>query len=161
MYIEQIALEVGSIVAKRIQNPDDLPLTVKKTISQIVKNAKHELEPIVISNNWNQYYYNQINIYVSKLNTPKNDKVMEVMNKYLGISGDIIKNKVPLLTRINQIVKTRGEIAHNVFVDEYLKKELVDQHYVTIKEIVKQIELLLWDYIPEITDGKRPWQNTY
>ena len=161
VYIEQIALEAGGIISKKIQNSDELPLTVQKTISQIVKNSKHDLEPILISKNWKEYYCNQISTYISKLNTPKNDKVMELMNKYLGINGDLLKTKVPFLLKINKIVRTRGEIAHNVFGEEYLKKELVEQYFYTIKEIVKQVELLLWDYIPEITDGKRPWQNTY
>ncbi len=161
VYVEQIALESGKIISGRINNPNNLPLVVKKTLSDIVKKSTHELEPINISKDWKTYYYEQIYKYISKLNTPKNDKVTELLNKYLGISGDVIKAKVTLLPQINKIVQTRGEIAHNIYAEEYLKKELVDEYYDIIKRVVKQMELLLWDYIPQITNDKRPWQNTY
>lgn len=161
VYIEQISIEVGSIIANKIQKPDNLPLIIQKNISGIIKNSKHELEPIIAANDWKIYYCNQIKAYTDKLNTPKKDKVMELFNKYLGISGDTINMEVPSLSKVNMIVKTRGEIAHNVFAEDYLKKELVMEYYEIIKKSVVEIELLFWNYIPGITDGRRPWQNTY
>lgn len=161
VYIEQISLEAGSIISKKTRDPRDLPLTVQKTISGIIKNAKHELEPVLAANDWRLYYCKQIKVYTDKLNTPKKDKVMEIFNKYLGISGERIKLETPSLAKVNEIVRTRGEIAHNVFADEYLKKELVSKYYDIIKGVVVEIELLLWNYIPGVTDGKKPWQNTY
>lgn len=161
VYIEQISLEAGLIISKKTREPGDLPLTVQKTISGIIKNAKHDLEPVLAANDWKLYYCKQIMVYTDKLNTPKKDKVMEIFNKYLGISGERIKSEIPSLAKVNEIVRTRGEIAHNVFADEYLKKELVSKYYDIIKSVVVEIELLLWSYIPEVTDGKKPWQNTY
>ena len=38
---------------------------------------------------------------------------------------------------------TRGEIAHNVFAEDYLKEEVVSNYYNMIKAIVIEIELLL------------------
>ncbi len=161
VYIEQISNESGEIIAKKLSTPDALPDTVKKTISKIIKDSKHELSPIEFSSDWKKYYCDQINEYTSRLNTPKKDKVMELFNKYLGMSGDRIITEVPTLGQINKIVSDRGSIAHNIYADEYLKKETVDNYYHIIDKLVKEIEILLWNYIPEITDGKRPWQNTY
>lgn len=42
-----------------------------------------------------------------------------------------------------------------------LSKNLVLEYLDTINAIVVQVERALWEYLPEITDGKRPWQNTY
>ncbi|MGS0763405.1 HEPN domain-containing protein [Syntrophomonas curvata] len=161
VYIEQISLEAGLIISNRINDPGGLPLTVQKNISGIIKNSKHNLEPVFAANNWKLYYCNQIRAYTDKLNTPKKDKVMELFNKYLGVSGERIQLEVPSLSKVNNIVRTRGEIAHNVFAEDYLKKELVLEYYDIIKAIVVEIELLLWNYIPEVTYKKKPWQNTY
>jgi len=161
VYIEQIAIESGKIISSRIEIPSNLPIIIQKTISLAVKNSRHELEPIQLAVNWKDYYNGIIDKYVSNLNTPKNAQVTELFHKYIGIDGNVLKTKVPLLTDINKIVNTRGEIAHNIFSEDYVKGELVGQYYDTIKTLTKQIDLYLWDYITEITNGKRPWQNTY
>jgi GH35 family endo-1,4-beta-xylanase len=87
--------------------------------------------------------------------------VLELFNKYLGTEGNMLKSKVPTLMSINEIVKVRGEIAHNLYSDDYVKEDLVNTYYETIQKLVVEIELYLWEYIPSITNGKRPWQNTY
>ena len=161
VYIEQVANESGNIISKKLSGPAELPETVKKTLCSIVKCSKHELSPVSFANDWKNYYCTQIMTYTAKLNTPKKDKVMELFNKYLGISGEEIIAEAPSLNRINKIVSDRGSIAHNVYADEYLKKETVDDYYQVISQIVKEIEIMLWNYLPSVTDGKRPWQNTY
>lgn len=161
VYIEQVANESGIIISKKLNKPADLPDTVKKNISTIVKSSNHELSPINFADDWKEFYCNQIRTYIAKLNTPKKDKVMELFNKYIGISGEKINAEVPSLNKINKIVTDRGSIAHNVYVDEYLKKETVDSYYQIVEQLVKEIEIMLWNYIPGVTDGKRPWQNTY
>ena len=161
VYVEQISQEAGSIISNRIEMPADLPSVIKTTISLIIKNSKHDLEPILAANDWRLYYCDQIKVYTDKINTPKKDKVLELFNKYLGINGDKVNQEIPSLSKINKIVTTRGEIAHNIFADEYLKKELVSEYYGIIKTAVVEIELLLWNYIPDVTNGKKPWQNTY
>lgn len=161
VYIEQVSNESGKIIAKKLNMPEELPKIVKKTISKKVKDSKNELSPFEFANDWREYYCSQIADYTSRLNTPKKDKVMELFNKYLGISGEKIISDVPSLGSINKIVSERGSIAHNIYVDEYLKKETVDKYYKIITQLVEEIEIMLWNYIPDITDGKRPWQNTY
>lgn len=161
VYVEQIALESGKIISSRMNTPSDLPVVIQKTISLVVKNAKHDLEPVRLAVDWKDYYHKIIEKYIANLNTPKNAQVTELFHKYIGIDGNKLKAKVPLLADINKIVTTRGDIAHNIFSEDYVKKELVEQYYDTIRNLTKQIDLYLWDYIPEITNGKRPWQNTY
>lgn len=86
---------------------------------------------------------------------------MELFNKYLGISGERITLEIPSLVKINKIVSDRGSIAHNIYTDDYLTKEVVDGCYQIILELIKEIEILLWNYLSEVTDGKKLWQNTY
>lgn len=161
VYIEQVANEAGKIISTKVSKPSQLPDAVKKQIASSIKSSKHDLSPIHFADDWKEYYLQQINTYTSNLNTPKKDKILELFNKYLGVSGDRILRDVPALAHINGIVSARGQIAHNVYAEEYLKKDTVDDYYQKIQQAVKEIEILLWNYLPEITDGKRPWQNTY
>lgn len=159
VYVEEIGRESVDKVIDVIDSPQNLPLIVKKTLSKKVKEKKNELEPIIFANDWKSYYRNEINEFTKRLNTPKNQNVTEMFNKYLGMIN--VREKMRKLSDVNEIVKTRGDIAHNVFAEEYLSKNLVLEYLDTINEIVVQVELALWEYLPEITDGKRPWQNTY
>ena len=161
VYLEQVSNEAGKTISDKLTKPEGLPVTVKKTISKKVKESKNDLSPIKLANDWRQYYCDQIAEYTSRLNTPKKDKVMELLNKYIGIPGNRIISDVPSLDKLNIIVSERGNIAHNIYAEEYLRKETVDEYYQIIVHLVKEIEILLWNFIPEITDGKRPWQNTY
>lgn len=161
VYIEEVSVEVVRIFTERISDPEQLPDIVKKELSKKVKASKHELEPINFAKDWKAYYIESTIDYVGKLNTPKNGNVIEILNKFHGLGGDEVKNNVPSLQRVNEIVRARGEIAHNVFAEDYLTKETVDDYYGVIIEIVREVEVLFWDYIPRITFSKRPWQNTF
>lgn len=161
VYIEQVANEAGKIISQRCTIPSSLPPTVQKELSKIVKHSKHDLSPIQFADEWKEFYLKEILNYTSMLNTPKKHKILELFNKYLGISGDRIIRDVPTLSQINAIVETRGKIAHNVYAEQYLKKDTVVRYYDIIYRAVIEIEILLWHYIPEVTDQKRPWRNTY
>lgn len=163
VYIEQIALEGAEVIVNRVKFPEDLPDPIKKKLSEKVKSARHELEPIRIASNWKAYYIESVKEQTEKINTPKHGIIQELFNKYLGIKGDDLLRKVPKLRAVNEIVTSRGEIAHNVFADEYLKADLVKEYYDIILELVKGIDVFLWEYLYDIveTKKKRPWQNTY
>jgi len=161
VYIEQIAQEVAKIMTCKFESPDELPKEVRKTLSRVVKNSSHELEPIKIAKDWKNYYLKEVEIRTSQINTPKKQIILELFHKYLGFGGDVVHSHVPKLDEINEIVGARGAIAHNVFAEEYLSSNLVKEYYDTIVGTVKEIEIMFWDVLPEITDNKRPWQNTY
>lgn len=161
VYIEQVANEAGRIISTKLSKPSELPLPVKKEISSITKKSKHDLSPIELADDWKGYYLTQINEYTTRLNTPKKSKVLELFNKYLGIPGDRINSAVPTLDQVNRIISVRGQVAHNVYAEEYLTKDTVDNYYQSIKQAVIEIDTLLWNYLTEITDKEPPWQNTY
>ena len=161
VYLEQIASECCRIISNRIATPKELPEKVRRTLASSIRSSKHDLEPIEFAMDWKAYYCKAIQKYVNKLNTPKNGQVLEILEKYIGADIIQVKAQIPTLTRINDIVKVRGEIAHNIYSDEYVREETVFAHKDIIVQLVKEIELFLWGYIPLITNGMRPWQNTY
>jgi hypothetical protein len=61
---------------------------------------------------------------------------------------------------LNDIIVTRGEIAHNVFGESYLTKVKLIEYYDTINATVRDIDMKLYSFIPSIT-SKCPWRNTY
>lgn len=161
VYLEQIALEVCDHISSRLDSPSALPEKARKSLSLAVKNAKHDLEPISFAVDWKSYYHEHVKKYTDKLNTPKNGQVLEILEKYLGV--DVVKARadIPSLSKINAIVKLRGEIAHNVYAEAYVKEETVIEHKATVEQLVKEMELFFWEVIPDMTNGMRPWQNTY
>lgn len=148
VYIEQVAIECVKIISAKISSPIDLPKEVKKNLSSAVKSDKHDLSPMQFAHNWKEYYSKQVLIYIDGLNTPKKKHVLDIFQHYLGIPQNTMLAQVPTLNKVDDIVKTRGDIAHNVFVEEYLRKETVDSYYATISRAVTEIEILLWNYLP-------------
>lgn len=159
VYVEEISRESVDKIVETIDSPNQLPLIVQKTLSKKVKSKMNEIEPIEFAKDWKEYYQKDILDFTSKLNTPKKQQVTEIFNKYLGMKD--VKESIPSLVEVNEIVRTRGEIAHNIFAEDYLSKNLVLEYLDTINKVVKDVEVALWNYLPSITDGKRPWQNTY
>lgn len=161
VYLEQVSQESCGIIARKLSSPKDLPEKVRKTLSRSIRAAKNELEPVEFAMDWRFYYCVAIQKYVARLNTPKNGQVLEIMEKYLGADVIDVKEKIPQLSKINEIVKIRGEIAHNIFSEDYVKEDMVISQKTTIVQLVKEIELYLYEYLALITDGRKPWQSTY
>jgi hypothetical protein len=80
---------------------------------------------------------------------------------FFAIDKNRIYTEVITLPGVNDIVKTRGDIAHNVYTENYLKKETLIQYYDTINKTVKDIDLLFYNFLPHYMNGKKLWQNTY
>lgn len=161
VYIEEVAVECACIIAVRSKSCADLPVPVKKQLSKIVKQAKNEIEVIEFASDWREYYISKVKKYTDGINTPKKDKVLELFHKYVGIEGNKILYKVRLLPSINQIVTERGEIAHKVFSNKYLKGYTIQGYVDIVNQTVLDMELMLHDIIPDLTDGRRPWRKTY
>jgi hypothetical protein len=163
VYIEEVSKEVCEILSSRLSSPDELPVSIQKKLSSKVKNASHELEPITLAKDWKRYYASTVCAYTDRLNTPKKDRVLNILLDYFGVDEQIALVKIPSLEFIDAIVSVRGEIAHNIYTGEYFSSATVVGHKETIIKLVVEIEEFFWDYIPSISTSNkaRPWQNTY
>ena len=86
-------------------------------------------------------------------------KIRNYVSKYLGFN-DIFDTSVYPFAGVDDIISERGEIAHNVFGSSYIKEAKLIEYSDTIKDAVKEIDLILYNEIPKIT-RKKPWNNTY
>lgn len=61
---------------------------------------------------------------------------------------------------MDDIISTRGDVAHNIYSEKYLRKGKLLEYVDTIKACVLEMDKLLYNKIPEITRLK-PWNDTY
>lgn len=160
VYVESVVRECGQFVTKKVQLPKSLPDDVKKNISDSVKKEKNELSPIAFYDDWKQYYNNMIFYETKHLNTPKIGNIRKLLLGYFGIQGSEIDDSTFPFSDLDEIITARGEIAHNIFGEEYFKKVTLLEYRDTIKACVTEIDNLLYRKIPEIT-VYRPWRNTH
>ncbi|HHK74529.1 MAG TPA: hypothetical protein ENJ57_05120 [Rhizobiales bacterium] len=72
LYVEELAVEVASILSERANTPTDLPLEAQKYLSRHVREHKHNLKPLELAGaGWEQVYINCVRDVVGSLNTPK------------------------------------------------------------------------------------------
>ena len=112
LYIEELVVESVKIIKDRITLPKYLPKSVQKELSNLVKNAKHELKPLELAGDgWESLYLNHANNLVGMLNTPKSAQINVLYNKLIGVPD--LSEKWTLGEQfINDFVIAIVEIAH-------------------------------------------------
>ena len=159
VYYETVLKESCSIVSKAISHPGDLPKQVKKTIANHIQKSSNELEAIIWADNWKEYYLNLVSSEMDRLNTPKMYNIKSYISKYLGLNNIFDCNIYPF-SGVDDVITERGNIAHNVYGTNYIKEVKMIEYADTIKDAVKEIDLILYNELPKIIK-KKPWNNTY
>ena len=159
IYFEMLLKECGTIITNELDVPSKLPKQVRKTLSKHVKENNNELSPVIFASDWKAYYHNILDWDIEKLNTPKLYNISGLLAKYIGINDVIDKTSYPFLG-IDDIVSERGEIAHKLYGTEYVKREKLLEYQDTIRDAVKELDLILYRELPKII-GHKPWRKTY
>jgi len=112
LYIEEVIIESVKHSIDRCVSPDDLPNIVKKTISDYVRNSKHQLKPLTMAGDgWKVIYLEIAREWVTGLNTPKSNNINEGFHKILGIQN-LSSSWTLGVKAINDFVTARGDVAH-------------------------------------------------
>lgn len=159
IYFEMVLKECCTILTDTFDTPDRLPKQVRKTMSKHVKENNNELSPVIFASDWKKYYHEILDFDIAKLNTPKIYNISGLLAKFVGINDVIDKTTYPFLG-IDDIVSERGEIAHKLYGSEYVKREKLLEYQDTIKDAVKELDLILYHELPKII-GHKPWRKTY
>ena len=160
VYVESVTRETGKFITKKIYQPKKLPLEAKKTIADAVKKEKNELSPILFYEDWKKYYNDLIFYDTKQLNTPKLKNIRQLFKNYFGIAESKIDSENYPFEALDDIISARGDVAHNLYGETYLKKTKLLEYIDTVKDCVLELDKLLYNEIPEITKLK-PWNNTY
>lgn len=158
IYIENVLVETCKKVSEDLPLKD-LPNQIKKTLSTNSKKEKDELAIInnIGGENWRNYYIQLIIGAVSSLNTPGTKNIDNLFALYLGI--DTISSNFTN-EGLDEFIKARGEIAHRMKGEEYLKKDVFIRYVSLIDHLVDDTDKFLYGYM-KLLIGKTPWNNTY
>ncbi len=112
LYIEEVLNESIKHCIQKSSSPEDLPKTVKKTISQYVRDSKHQLKPIgMAGDGWKTIYSEIASEWVVGLNTPKSHNIDQGFRTLVGIEK-LSENWSLGAAVVNSFVEVRGDIAH-------------------------------------------------
>lgn len=143
LYIESLLCESLKILTDRKAFPKDLPTFVKKTLSRLVKEDKHELKPLELAGDgWRATLLNYAKAETDLLHTPKSEKLDILYKRYLGImnfSNQWATSSVDL----DNFVSKRGEIAHKGRQANYIKIGELKSDRQTIDNLVSEIDCKL------------------
>lgn len=149
-YIEDILRELATHFAT-LDKIDEMPREVKKTIAQYVKNHKNDNKVLELADGgWKTLYLNEIvEETISGFNTPKVLNIKEISKKLVGYK-EILDCLTPGdIELINEFVKYRGHIAHNVRSrgEQYLTVEILDEYVDEFQVIVNTVDNHLLNYV--------------
>ena len=162
VYIEDVAKECCNQHISFAGDASKLPNDVKNTINNFVKKDKNAEPPIMLCDEgWRRIYRIIAEQETGKLNTPKKQQIQELFNRLIGISTTKIDD-IPNIEDLDSVITFRGEIAHRVKAEQYVKIEQVKKNVQTVKELVVEIDKMIINYFRDYYPEKRvPWNNSY
>jgi hypothetical protein len=87
-YNEDLLLECISIISKNVSDALNLPENVRKTLSNRIKNDKHELKPIELTGEgWKRVWFDYANEKTLYLHNPKSVDLDKLFKEYLGFEN--------------------------------------------------------------------------
>lgn len=137
---ESIIIELVKLIKKRCTSSSDIPKEVrKKTAKWVIASEEIDKHPqkaeVTIwkfaDGQWSDYYFNFVKEKVERLNTPNTrnlDKLYSIAFGIENLSSNWtmgINDKLPACS-VNDILKTRHEIAHGVYDDTLNYNEVKD-----------------------------------
>lgn len=161
-YNENFLLEVVDLVLRTDIEAKALPKEVKQYISSQVKNHKNEIYPIELAdsgwkNLWKGYAVNETNL----LNTPNAEKLNTLFKRFLGLSEYTELWKKKHISKINEFIKIRGEIAHNGSKSKYVRIRYLLGLVEDVIENIIEVEYNLSKWLENTYNISPPWDGPY
>ena len=163
LYIEGLLIESIDFLSDKINDPDNLPKKVRKTISFKVKDDKHELKPLALANEgWKEVYRSYAELETDYLNTPNTHQVNSLYYRYLG-KEDFIES-LPRIDNedLDDFISDRGEIAHKGRSAKYIRIGDLRNDKQMVEDLVREVDEYILDYLTELNpDSTQPWYRSY
>jgi len=162
-YIEDVIIEGVELLKNQARSPDDLPLNVRKVISNKVKAAKHVLKPFELAGNgWKDIYLAYAKDDVGSLHSPKTDNIERLLNDYLGFDQPIRDVWSCGKEGLDNFVGLRNSIAHKgKATGKYIKYWEVGSSIKLIATTVAESDNALSDYLARVLHDGRPWNRRH
>jgi len=162
VYIEDVIKECCNQHITFANNAANLPNNIKSTLNQYVKKDSNKTPPSELCDEgWRKVYREITDKQTGALNTPKKIQIAALFNDLIGISKEDINN-LQDIDKLDDVIKFRGEIAHRVRADVYVRISQVEENTTIIMNLSKGIDRVIMQYFKATYPGKRlPWNDTY
>lgn len=160
-YNEAVIVESVKYLSREVHDPNNLPLTVKKHLSNTVKKSNHELKPMELAGSgWRLLYATQAIDETSSLNTPKSEKLKVLYERLTGLP-DVTSFWTVGAKPIDDFVSTRGYIAHNGRNAEYITAGTLNYYIEMIEKATSEHDNKFCDYLKGVSGSTiQPWRRT-
>jgi len=162
-YIEDVIVEGVEHLQAQARTPDDLPLKVRKVISNKVKEAKHELKPLELAGlGWKDTYLAFAKEEIGNLHSPKTENIEHLLSNYLGLDQPIRELWTCGKEGLDDFVGLRNSIAHKgKATGKYIKFWEVGSSITLITDTVVETDNALSDYLAGVLREGRPWNRRH
>jgi hypothetical protein len=161
-YCENILIECIDKILETNIEAQNLQKNIKEYISQKVRNHKNIIYPIELADNgwknlWKGYAINE----TTALNTPNSENLIKLFKRFLGIEDFTLMWHKNSISEINELIKTRGEIAHSGSKAKYVRFSTLLKNIDLITENVIQIDYSLSQHLKNEYFIKETWIESY
>lgn len=159
LYVEEVGLEIATLLAQRANAPSALPQRVQKTLAKFVREHKHDLKPLELAGaGWESVYVGHVREVLGGLNTPKAGPIEEIYERLLGW-GSCGDHWSCGRNTINDFVKARGDIAHRGRDTDYVNIRVLRDYRTTIFRTVVEHDNAAADFVQANSVGNSPWRR--
>lgn len=161
-YNENILLECIDKILETNIEATSLSKHIKEYLSIKVKENKNNIYPIELADNgwknlWKGYAINDTN----SLNTPNSENLNKLFKRFIGIEDFTKMWHEKSITKINDFIKVRGEIAHNGSKAKYVRFDTLLHNIETIIANTIQIDYSLSQYLKTTFNIVTTWEESY
>ena len=159
-YIELLLAESVDMLCDATPLPTNLPLSVQKHFSALVKEAKHQLMPLHLAGEgWKQVYKSYTQDAASRLNTPSSRNIDRLFLHFTGLvdlSQSWSQGAIPL----DEIVTLRGDVAHKGREAQYIRIGSLRDHRALVLRNAIDTDNALCEHLRLVSpQGMRPWNR--
>lgn len=158
VYVEDVIKECCDQHIIFSQNAVNLPNTVKNTINEYVKVPGNAAPPTdLCDEGWRKVYRKIAEQKTDRLNTPKKKQIIDLFESLVDIKESDI-NKIKRINDLDGLIRFRGDIAHRVKADTYVKIDQVSENEDIISNVIQGIDNVIIKYFKKKYPQKRlPW----
>lgn len=158
-YHEAVIVEAVGYLAKETRDPNNLPLSVRKNLSAVAKNHKHDLKPMELAGEgWRTLYVALATDETDSLNTPKSTKLKNIYESLTGLS-DVTTLWTNGAKVVDDFVSTRGNIAHKGRNSPYIYANELENYISMIVTIVTEHDNKFCEYLTSVAKAYQPWNR--
>ena len=162
LYCESVTMEASKKLARYLDSPQKLPVSVQKQLVQSVHHENvHKSAPLKLAGEgWRKEYLKIVKFKCQGLHTPKSEKLNKLFLDCLGLKN--LSSHWPGEDgEIDRFVSLRGEIAHRGSEATSVSRDEATHYRALISKAISNTDDAVYDFLKQSdVIGRAPWQKT-